>query len=520
MGAVWDNVDPDSLVSIATCPNVLSQEELIRFGVWAIREIEGWECKDKDRALALIEKHAASELTPEADEERTTANRIAGMLGEDAVPCASPGGASFARLALQYLANAARVDGSREYTIPPAGAVRDALSCTRGALGLGEIPKHFAAWLRAYTTPDLRVTFQHHPSLTSGWRIKAPPEKVQALQTQSLTAPLPSKDDASVDVCEECASKEEEEASAAPPKSLEQLGADYTEAVAAWRAADTALSESVKALAEKTDTTEALEALANTLPEDSRARQIVFDKALRLVLEDRAKQYTIEGASAVHMRRATPAPAEKANAIKDARVLTAEEITKEAEEAFATLQPILPGDRVALTETLGDFTEMLVEGLEGAVVNLHGKDIAVVAFDKRPRPQSVRVDRLRRLPPQPPAGKALEHLPTLKEPSAIKPHDTGRLLPKNGETLAADSRPRLTWEQDKDRPHIWRLVRRSSPTEAEELGEVSDRGSYVLWCVPGQKIRGDTGSVLEGMEEVELFAGVTAEKPDNISNGD
>jgi hypothetical protein len=325
MQDVWDRIDPDSLVYIATCPNVLSQEELIRFGVWAIRQIPGWECEDKDKALALIEKHAASDLTPEADEDRTTANRIAGMLGEDAVPCTSPGGASFARLALQYLAKAACVDRSREYTIPPAGAVRDSLSCTRGALGLGEIPKHFAAWLRTYTTPDLFVTFQPHSSLVSGWRIKAPPGKVQALQTQSRTAPPPPKDGAAVGetltvsprppmqppvrlccgerhagiVCPDgevmCSLRFEKVAVEELTKSLEQLAFAFVHFTNAAQEAGKALTEATKVLLEKATTRQECEVLCVRLPHGSHAWALAHDKGFRLALEDSAKQYAVEG---------------------------------------------------------------------------------------------------------------------------------------------------------------------------------------------------------------------------------
>lgn len=187
MQDAWDGLSPDHLVYLALLPNVLSQEELIRFGVWAIREIPDWQDADKDTALALIEKHAASEPTAEADEDRTTANRIAGTL-EDA-PCTSPGGASYARLAVQHLSNASRKDHSRDHSIPPAGPVRDTIQCVRGALGLLSVPRHFAAWLRAYTTPHLYVTYPPQPS--SGWRVKAPPGKVQALQTQAAPPPPP-----------------------------------------------------------------------------------------------------------------------------------------------------------------------------------------------------------------------------------------------------------------------------------------------------------------------------------------
>jgi hypothetical protein len=110
----------------------------------------------------------------------------------------------------------------------------------------------------------------------------------------------------------------------------------------------------------------------------------------------------VKQANASLGQRKEAARASLANAMKDARVLTEEEIAGIADEAFAAIQPILPGDRVVLTETLGQLSEMLVEGLEGRVVNLHGKDIAVVAFDKRSHSQSVRVDRLRRLPFAPP----------------------------------------------------------------------------------------------------------------------
>ncbi|CAB4162772.1 hypothetical protein UFOVP783_116 [uncultured Caudovirales phage] len=171
MQDAWDGLNPHHLVYLATLPNVLSQEELVRFGVWAIREIPDWQDADKDIALTIIEKHAASELTAEAKEARLEAQRVARSIPE-------PDSRTWA---LEELALAACLEPGAMH---PGRAILQLTDYVRKALGEATIPPHFARWLRAYTTPHLYVTYPPQPT-TSGWRVKAPTGKVQALQTQA-----------------------------------------------------------------------------------------------------------------------------------------------------------------------------------------------------------------------------------------------------------------------------------------------------------------------------------------------
>lgn len=86
--------------------------------------------------------------------------------------------------------------------------------------------------------------------------------------------------------------------------------------------------------------------------------------------------------------------------------LTPEEIEQTAAEAFAELQPIVPGDRVALTKQIDNVYGALLVGAEGTATQKVGGSLILVDFDGAPFQQSVSIDRLRRLPPLSPPAPA------------------------------------------------------------------------------------------------------------------
>ncbi|CAB4162764.1 hypothetical protein UFOVP783_114 [uncultured Caudovirales phage] len=86
--------------------------------------------------------------------------------------------------------------------------------------------------------------------------------------------------------------------------------------------------------------------------------------------------------------------------------LTPEEIEQTAAEAFAELQPIVPGDRVALTKQIDNVYGALPVGAEGTATQKVGGSLILVDFDGAPFQQSVSIDRLRRLPPLSPPAPA------------------------------------------------------------------------------------------------------------------
>lgn len=110
---------------------------------------------------------------------------------------------------------------------------------------------------------------------------------------------------------------------------------------------------------------------------------------------------TIAASAVILLSHPRPVPEEPA-ALTHAEF--SEDIEQTAAEAFAALQPIYAGDRVALTKQIDNVYGVLPVGTEGFVICKVGGSMVMVAFDEVPFQQSVSIDRLRRLPPPAPAS--------------------------------------------------------------------------------------------------------------------